>query len=439
MGAPAFSPASQQGWVVAGQTLPFRETLINGQAVADTFQLTASGCGGYLLALARDDAGAPGRWSRRSRSGAAPGSSRSWIRHLGHGSAIRSQLPGPRADRGRRVEGLLAPRHPAARDPRRHGVRGHPRRAQRRLGGRPLGDAPRDGLSRGHLPPRLRRRGRAVASRPGRRRSSRRSSGTAPPLARSFSFSAVQTTVPAGRPGAGPPRVWSDPDGDGTPGRRRADHDDRAARAVRRHAARPRRGPLRRRRDRDDAPRPHHRDGGGRRRRRGDADLRGARRAPLAVRGRAPHRHVRACSRRAPPCTRRGAASRPTTITTYALQWSDPQGVVTAVSPWPTTARGTADASHAIPAAARRGPWSALLTSAPPQAWTEAASFEVELAGTVTALVVRPRALPPGGRGHRDRVGPQRRARDARRDLPRLRGGRLAPPQRRHRRARAGD
>jgi hypothetical protein len=60
VGAPAFAPPEQTGYVIAGQALQLRQTLLNGQAVPDTFQLSATGCSGYSLALAADAFGAPG-------------------------------------------------------------------------------------------------------------------------------------------------------------------------------------------------------------------------------------------------------------------------------------------------------------------------------------------------------------------------------------------
>lgn len=61
VGTAAFVPVAHAAYTVAAQPLPFRESLVNGQASSDTFALTAdAGCAGYRLELARDDAGNPG-------------------------------------------------------------------------------------------------------------------------------------------------------------------------------------------------------------------------------------------------------------------------------------------------------------------------------------------------------------------------------------------
>ncbi len=61
VGAAAFVPASQAAYTVPSQALPFRESLVNGQAAADTLELRADGgCAGSRIELARDSGGSPG-------------------------------------------------------------------------------------------------------------------------------------------------------------------------------------------------------------------------------------------------------------------------------------------------------------------------------------------------------------------------------------------
>jgi hypothetical protein len=82
VGAPAFAPDHQEGYVVVTQTLRFEETLLNGQALPDTFQLTAAGCSGYQIDLARDDAGDVG-----SVVATQPSGSGTWSQPLADPSA----------------------------------------------------------------------------------------------------------------------------------------------------------------------------------------------------------------------------------------------------------------------------------------------------------------------------------------------------------------
>ncbi|HET6922541.1 MAG TPA: Ig-like domain-containing protein, partial [Anaeromyxobacteraceae bacterium] len=72
-------------------------------------------------------------------------------------------------------------------------------------------------------------------------------------------------------------------------------------------------------------------------------------------------------------------------VVRYALTWRDPSGaVVRTVSPWATTARGTADDSLVLPAGAAPGTWTLALTDG--GATIEEISFTVERAGAFTAL-----------------------------------------------------
>ncbi|HEX9050891.1 MAG TPA: Ig-like domain-containing protein [Anaeromyxobacter sp.] len=61
LGAAGFVPASQAAYTVPSQALPFRESLANGEAAADTFELRDDGgCAGFRVELARDSGGSPG-------------------------------------------------------------------------------------------------------------------------------------------------------------------------------------------------------------------------------------------------------------------------------------------------------------------------------------------------------------------------------------------
>ncbi|HET8540819.1 MAG TPA: Ig-like domain-containing protein [Anaeromyxobacter sp.] len=61
VGTAAFVPSSHAAYTVPAQPLPFRESLVNGQLAADTFALRAdAGCAGFRLELAQDSGGNPG-------------------------------------------------------------------------------------------------------------------------------------------------------------------------------------------------------------------------------------------------------------------------------------------------------------------------------------------------------------------------------------------
>jgi hypothetical protein len=81
--------------------------------------------------------------------------------------------------------------------------------------------------------------------------------------------------------------------------------------------------------------------------------------------------------------------------TRYALAWVPPSGTAPAgVSPWATTAVGTADAELALPADAALGAWTARLLES--GATKDEVGFAVELAGTIPSLATDRDRYQPG-------------------------------------------
>ena len=390
IGQVAFIPAQQTGATVAAQALPFRETLRNGQTVPETFRLAAAaGCGGFRLELAEDASGAPGAvvavdatgdgtWDTVMPAGDSDGDGAPDLGEIAAGATKAFHLvvtPPAGAAAGTACTVTLSATGTAtgASANAEHGVTVAekvtvgPSYLGAQAGARDAADAQMATGASVFLPATL---------------------VNAESSARAYDL-AVSLAGPAG----GSARVWSDPDGDGNPsdGAVVTTTDPVAPWGGVAHLV---------------------------------VELRGGTAVPpaffvatvtaRALVGGAEATQISevvlgylavyaddlhtASVRPFAPCSTvhvvaRGLAAGD--VTRYALEWRPPSGAPPAgVSPWATTAIGTADAALALAADAAPGAWTARLLES--GATKDEVGFSVELAGTLASLTTDRLRYRPG-------------------------------------------
>ncbi len=382
LGSVVFVPSRQDALTVAGQGLPFLETLHNSQAAADTLELQPdAGCAGYRVELAQDAGGTPGTviavdadgdgtWDAGMVSASADTDS-DGLPDLGAiaGGASKSfwllVKPPAGSMNGTACTVALAATSPSSGANARalHGVTVAPKVS--------------------FTPDYTRAAGTALPVATGSTAFFPVTIRNAESVARAYALSSSQATAPAGRTGQTAPRFWSDPDGDGNPS------DGTVIGTT------PPVGPY---------GGTYHAvlEVGAGTMQTGTAiittstaaataggataqEVAEAKVGYLASYGDALRSNVQGVFA---PCSTVYLEARgllPGDATSYALQWIPPSGSVPpAVSPWATTALGTAEAQLALASGAAQGGWIARLTQGGAQ--KEDLTFQVQLAGAIDAL-----------------------------------------------------
>jgi hypothetical protein len=384
VGSPAFVPETFSTWTQAGVAAAFAETLVNGQLAADTFDLTpGAGCAGDALLVTADAAGAQvvardddgdGAWDSVNvpddtnanglpDMGPIPGQTTRtfwlWVR------------PPPGAPEGSCTVQLTAASPMTAATARAdHTVTVAPALAFAPSYTRAAGTSLRANVGGSVFFPALLRNSESVP--------------------RAYTF--TQLLSPAGSGATA--RVWSDPDGDGSPadgvvvastGTVAAFGGTQAV-VIELLAGTAANGASL-----SLATTATSTSGGAAATQVSEADV-----SYLATYSDALHAHATSLF---PPCATvyvHGSGLLPGDVTSYALTWLTPAATTArAVQPWPTTALGTSDDGFALPATAPTGSWTARLVDGP-STRDQSLSFTVELDARVLSLTTDKARYRPG-------------------------------------------
>jgi hypothetical protein len=388
VGEAAFVPAAQAGATVAAQALPFSETLRNGQAVPETFRLTAAGCDGFRIELAADAAGSPGAVVAVDETGDG-----SWDTVASAADTDGDLFPdfGPTAAGGTTTFHLVVtpPAGTAA------GTACAVTLAGSGTGTGASASARHDVT----VAERVTFGPSYLGAQPGVRDAddARVATGGSVFLPATIvnaesSARAYDLLVSLAGPAGGSARVWSDPDGDGNP----SDGEVIATTAsvapwggVAHVVVEVRPGTA--------LPPGFFVAAVTARALVGGAEATQVSEVVLGHLAAYADAHHTVSASALAPCSTIHLGARglePGNVTRYALEWLPPSGTAPAgLSPWATTAAGTADASLALPADAAPGPWTARLLDG--GTMKDEVGFSVDLAATVASLTTdRPRYRP---------------------------------------------